>query len=187
MPRERGSRSATKDHACADSKKDRVSGSKKWRRVILRTLFGLLLACALLLTVALYVAFSSGAIWRSANESDAVGMLSHINLLEARYAANHPEKGFACTLRLLGSEHVEDSTHFPEDFFATGEDSGYRFTFAECRASATGRVEHYSITAEPTNHGVTGVRAFCMDEARSFWYDRRGSGTNCLLSRVPIV
>ena len=148
------------------------------------------LAAAFLLSFLLVFAFSphfhdSQAGVRQ-NESAAVGSLRKIHGLESKYAAAHPNEGFACQLQRLRS--VEDVTtdYDPTKTLLSGEWSGYKFVLAGCTPTEKGIVIRFQITAVPLARGLTGVRAFCTDESGTLFYADNGSATECLSSRLPL-
>jgi len=130
-----------------------------------------------------------GGQWNSANESAAVGRLRDLNNLQHEYAADYPEKGFACALPLLEhSEKPPNRTDYdPGRFLVTGTWSGYNFAVVSCNPNAEGMVSHYQATAVPSERGKTGSRAFCTDDSGELWYDRSGSAAECLLSRRSLL
>jgi hypothetical protein len=143
---------------------------------------------ALLLAAALFIPVLDGPDSRKhANEAVAVGKLRHINTLQTKYAAAHPQKGFACELPLLRYlEPLERAGYDPSEFLALGTHAGYKIALRNCHADAAGLVVHYQVTAVPTERGVTGFRAFCTDDTGQLWYDADGSETNCLTSKHPL-
>lgn len=64
------------------------------------------------------------------NESSAVGALQNINSLEKRYAASHPDQGFACELSQLGPPVIDPCE--PNTSFLSGHWSGYTFAITDC-------------------------------------------------------
>ena len=122
----------------------------------------------------------AGTVWVSANEAVAVGKLRDLNRFQRKYAADHPEKGFACALSLL----IAYSSY--HDSVVQQILSGYNFAITNCRLDANGTVIHYQATAVPIKRGTTGFRAFCTDDFGELWYDTSGSGSKCLLSRTLV-
>ena len=148
------------------------------------------LAAAFLLSFLLVFAFSphfhdSHAGVRQ-NESAAVGSLRKIHDLESKYAAAHPNEGFACQLQRL--RPVEDVTtdYDPTKSLLSGEWSGYKFVLAGCTPTEKGIVIRFQITAVPIARGLTGVRAFCTDESGTLFYADNGSATECLSARLRL-
>lgn len=155
---------------------------------LLKLFYGILVLIALLLAAALFVPVLDGPDSRKhANESVAVGKLREINTLQTKYAAAHPQEGFACELPLLRSlEPPEHADYDPLEFLVLGTHAGYKIALRSCYADAAGLVVHYQVTAVPTERGVTGFRAFCTDDTGQLWYDAAGSEMHCLTSRHPL-
>lgn len=127
-------------------------------------------------------------VWESANEAVALGKLRDLSNFQRKYAADHPENGFACALPFLESVEPpnrtdEESTGSP----MTSTHSGYNFAIINCRLDAKGRVIHYQATAVPIKQGTTGFRAFCTDDSGELWYDGSGSVSQCLLSQHSLL
>jgi len=120
-----------------------------------------------------------------ANEASAVSKLRAITMLEKKFAAAHPEKGFACELDLLKPAQNEQNPvdYDPMRFLTIGSSAGYKFVLGNCRTNANEVVVHYEATALPIERGRTGFHAFCTDDSASLWYDAEGSVTKCLASR----
>jgi hypothetical protein len=101
--------------------------------------------------------------------------------------AAHAGNGFACKLLLLKpTKQRTDIDYDPLSFLTTGIHSGYRFSLSNCGSDPNRPAIHYQLVAVPVEHGRTGFRAFCADESGSIWYDKAGSSTNCLTSRLPL-
>ena len=119
-----------------------------------------------------------------ANEAAAVATLRTVTTLQRKYAAAHPEKGFACELpRLRPPEQAQDADYNPLGFLITRTHSGYKFALVNCHSEANGEIAHYQATAVPAVRGATGFKAFCTDDSGLLWYDAAGSATDCLTSR----
>ena len=123
---------------------------------------------------------------RRANEAVAVGSLRRLTALQYEYAASHSTKGFACQLPLLKSGARYNEDYDSDALLLTGEYVGYRIAFVACEPEPNGVVTRYRIAAVPLKPGKSGVRAFCIDETGSLWYDASGSAENCLASRRTI-
>jgi hypothetical protein len=156
-------------------------------RRVWRLLYPFLVVCVVLLVAALFIPVLDGPHSRqSANQAVAVSKLLAINTLQTKYSAAYPEKGFACELALLKPAESLDDNYDPLSFLATGTRSGYKFALENCHADAEGVVVHYQATAVPVEGGVTGFRAFCIDESGVIWNDKGGSAAKCLVSRRPL-
>lgn len=150
--------------------------------------YAILALITLLIAAALFIPVFDGPDSRKhANEAVALGTLREINTLQTKYAAAHPQKGFACDLPLLRSlEPPEHAGYDPLEFLVSGTHAGYKIVLHGCYADVAGLVVHYQAVAIPTVRGVTGSRAFCTDDTGQLWYDPDGSATNCLTSRHPL-
>jgi hypothetical protein len=120
------------------------------------------------------------------NESVAVGSLRKIHDLQSKYAAAHPNEGFACLLQRLRPAEDTTTAYDPTTALLAGEWSGYRFVLAGCTPTEKGINIRYQITAVPIARGLTGVRAFCSDESGTLFYEENGSASECLSSRLPL-
>jgi hypothetical protein len=149
------------------------------------------LAAAFLLSFLLVFAFSphfhdSHAGVRQ-NEAAAVGSLRKIHDLQSKYAAAHPNEGFACQLQRLRPAEDTATAYDPTTALLAGEWSGYKFVLAGCTSTEKGIVIRYQIAAVPIARGLTGMRAFCADESGTLFYEENGSATECLSSRLPLL
>jgi hypothetical protein len=153
-----------------------------------KTIMGL--AAGFLLSFLLVIAFSPHFYDPHAgirkNESAAVGSLAKINALQGKYAAAHPNEGFACQLQRLRPAEDRTTVYDPTTALLSGEWSGYKFVLVGCTPSANGIIIRYQITAVPSSRGVTGVRAFCTDESGKLFYEESGSSSECLSSRLAL-
>jgi hypothetical protein len=163
---------------------------RKIRRIFI-PIFGLFIVF-LFITIFLPVIHHSDS-RRVMNAAASANRLRTINTLQNKYAAEHPKKGFACELSLLqgrgsatdfNERVVRDADYVPEQFLASGAQSGYRFAVTGCRRDANGVVDHYQVTAVPVDPGKSGSYAFCIDDAGLLWIDKGGSGISCLASRI---
>ncbi|SRR5258708_3132926 len=145
---------------------------------------------AFLVSVLLVIAFSPHFHDKYAgvrkNESAAVGSLAKINALQSKYAAAHPNEGFACQLQRLRPADGRTTVYDPSAALLSGEWSGYKFVLVGCTPAANGIIIRYQITAVPSSRGVTGVRTFCTDESGTLFYEENASATECLSSRLPL-
>ena len=117
------------------------------------------------------------------NESAAVGALRRIHDLQNQYAATHPNEGFACQLQRLRQGDHTTNDYDPATVPLSGQWSGYKFVLVECAPTKNGIVIRYQLAAVPITRGLTGVRAFCMDESGTLFYTQSGSAAECLSSR----
>jgi hypothetical protein len=161
----------------------RKRSAQKIGRIVL---YGFLVFCVLFVGAALFIPkFDTSR--QHVDQLVAVAKLRQINALQAKYSADHPGKGFSCTLQLLWSADPNASNDYdPLQFLLSGTTFGYRFSLSSCNTDAMGTIVHYQATALPTPRGVIGYRAFCTDDSGRLWYDPAGSVKNCLAFRRPL-
>jgi hypothetical protein len=94
----------------------------------------------------------------AANESSAVGSLRSLYSANLAYAKNHPLDGYPKHLNDLAPQLG------PAEVLATGEKSGYRFTYSARSLKGGAKYDAYEISADPDVPGKTGTRHFFMDE-----------------------
>jgi hypothetical protein len=105
---------------------------------------------------------------RAANEASAVGTLRTIYRAADSYKSDHPAIGFPKSLKdLLLSQEGTGSDWKIDEQIASGEKSGYRFTYIPMKDS-DGRVDAYVVLADPTREGQTGTRHFFVDQNGTF-------------------
>jgi hypothetical protein len=112
------------------------------------------------------------------NQYDAVLWLWDLNVTEHKYAARHPNAGFACNFNDLG----ELDPYYRN--IGSEEWSGYHFE-VQC-PQGSGEAKGYKITAVPVKAGKTGNLAFCTDQSRGIWYSKKGLISDCLAMRNPV-
>lgn len=145
---------------------------------------GLLLAAGLMLLVV--PTLDGPHSRRLANEASAVSKLRTILTLQDQYMAAHAGNEFACELPLLKPIAQQEFPDYSLEFLTTGVQAGYRFSLVSCGSDANRARVRYHVTAVPVEHGTTGLRAFCADEAGVIWYDAEGSPSDCVASRHPL-
>lgn len=127
-----------------------------------------------------------GSLKKHANETAAIQTMQAINKAQVRYEATYPDKGFACSLDVLGgnsnsgSPRADAAQLLPSEV-ASGVNSGYLFSIDNCtRTSASGQtvVTGYRVTAVPDRPGKTGNRGFCSNDSGALMVDPDG-GSNC--------
>lgn len=113
------------------------------------------------------------------NEINAVESLRTLTVLEHRYAAAHPSKGFACELTQLRPETPLRGERKREEFIANNSSNGYKFELKACEADPNGIAVRYKATAVPLVPEKTGYRAFCTDETGELQDAVNGSAESC--------
>ena len=90
----------------------------------------------------------------AANESSAVGSLRTLNTSAITYAATYPKRGFPTTLAQMGppaegAQPDEDHAYLIDAVLASGERSGYRFTYVSSDPNRDGITDAYAAHADP--------------------------------------
>jgi hypothetical protein len=112
------------------------------------------------------------------NRARAISRIRDLNEAQQKYAARHPEIGFACDLSSLG-QHSELGPDAIDPVLASGTKSGYHFEL-RCSHDTTGKATNYEITALPLIPGTTGRNAICTDQSSKIWDSKNGSAQECL-------
>jgi hypothetical protein len=104
----------------------------------------------------------------AANEANAVSHLRTLSYTASEYAETHPNEGFPDRIAKLAVPIDGTGRKWTIDAaMAKGERVGYRFQYEADAPDASGKIQHYKITADPIIEGETGVRHFYMDETRT--------------------
>jgi|ERR1700686_245803 len=107
---------------------------------------------------------------QEANESVVEMRVGTITAAEAGYAAQHPDRGYICSLPALFSQELresaaDDGSEQPQVYYDPGQESsewmGYRFALTGCEESSGSK---YQITAVPIDSDA-GTKMFCADES----------------------
>jgi prepilin-type N-terminal cleavage/methylation domain-containing protein len=114
-----------------------------------------------------------------ANEGAAVQNLRTITTANTVYLTTYGI-GFADALPKLGGTAVlVDSTAagLIDSVLSTGLKNGYTYTYT-VTASAGGQVVGFTVTADPTNFGVTGERYFFTDQTSIIRFNNTGTAVS---------
>ena len=94
---------------------------------------------------------------------------------EATYSSGCPNVGFSATIDELNTGAIcASGTGMIDNLLATGNKSGYAFTYAAATNGAPVNTA-YTITAVPQKVGVTGQRGFFSDQTGVIRYTLDGS------------
>jgi type IV pilus assembly protein PilA len=115
----------------------------------------------------------------AANEASAAGAVRNLNAAEVRYANDHKEAGYACSLRDLENAGLIDES------LASGTRYGYRFQVEGCSGRTGGPMTQYEISAFPVRFNQSGIRQFCSDESGVI-KSSRSSRQDCMESGAPL-
>jgi type IV pilus assembly protein PilA len=101
----------------------------------------------------------------TANETSAVNSLSTINSACVTYLTIYG--GYPATLANLGHGDTASpaSADLIDSVLAAGAKSGYNFVYSAGPKDATGRVNAYTIKADPSTPGTTGRKSFFTDQS----------------------
>ncbi len=105
---------------------------------------------------------------REMNEASAVGSLRTINTAQVTYFAEYPTRGYSATLAQLGPpasnlQPGPEAAFFIDSVLASGQKSGYRFTYVAGPADEHGLIMAYTVRADPLAP-ESGERSFFTDE-----------------------
>ena len=112
-------------------------------------------------------------------ERAATGNLIFIQMAEAAYAKQFPERGYTCKLADLAGEASGKTTgaaKLIESDLAQGEKGGYVFAIAGCQPNPSST---YQVSAVPADKD-SNLRAFCSDESGHVRYATDGKAATCL-------
>lgn len=128
----------------------------------------------------------------SANEASAVASIRAVSTAEISYATTYPQLGFADSLEKLGPAKSEvptpEAANLIDPALARGEKSGYKFTLSAekgSRSSKEGANNTFTIIAEPTTPGQTGIRTFCSNQSSILYY--QADGAACVPGTSPVL
>ena len=129
------------------------------------TLIELLIVVAIILIIAAIAIPNLLRSKMAANEASAVGSMRTLNTAAVTYSTTYG--GYPGTLANLGPATPATSTSadLVDSVLAAGVKSGYSFTYSGGTPDSSGNTNTYSITAVPTNAGVTGQRRFYTDQS----------------------
>jgi prepilin-type N-terminal cleavage/methylation domain-containing protein len=104
----------------------------------------------------------------AANQASAVGSLRTINTAEITYASTY-NAGYSTSLADLappapGAQPTSVAAGLIDSVLAGGTKSGYGFVYAP-GAAVGGRIETYTINANPTTVGTTGTNFYFTDQS----------------------
>jgi hypothetical protein len=113
-----------------------------------------------------------------ANEAVAVSSLRVIDASNAAYANEHPQQGYAKQLGdLAGDPHARNGK-VPDwaidPVLASGQKTGYKFTYSAQSTKGDGRLDAFQVTADPLVPGKTGNSHFFIDQTGVFRISKDG-------------
>ncbi len=147
------------------------------------SLIELLIVVAIILIIAAIAIPNLLRAKMAANESSAVGSLRTINTVEVQYSSNY--YGFSPNLADLGGENLAPAPPLPasaqllDSTLAVdpAKKSGYTITYIPGAADGAGNIDTYTIHANPTTVGATGVNYFFTDQTNVIRKNATGVAT----------
>jgi type IV pilus assembly protein PilA len=145
------------------------------------TLIEILVVVAVLLTL-MAIAIPNMLRARSnANEASAVASLRTISTAQATYQQTY-SLGFAPTLLALGpggggGAPTAAAADLIDQVLAAGSKTGYIFIYTPLDANGDGRMDSYTIQANPTVPGQTGNKYFFADHTSVIRFSMAGPAT----------
>ena len=123
----------------------------------------------------------------AANQASAVGSLRTINTAEITYASTY-NSGYSATLANLappaaGSNPTATSAGLLDEVLASGNKSGYTFTYASSTAAGANTVTNYTVNANPQSVGQTGQNYYFTDQSAVI---RQNTSTQAAATDSPI-
>jgi len=121
----------------------------------------------------------------SANEASSVGSLRTINTACITYSSTYTNIGFPAALSNLGPAASASSTSADliDSVLMNGVKSGYSFIYASGAPDASGFINSYTLNANPSAPGQSGIRYFYTDQSGVITY---AYGTAATISDVPL-
>lgn len=135
------------------------------------SLIELLVVVAIILIIAAIAIPNLMSARMSANEAAAVGAVRTLHTASATYSSTYGT-GFPAALANLGPAPVASpvAADLIDSVLVTGTRNGYLFTYAAGALDASGNINTYTINADPTSPGQTGVRYFYTDPSGVITY-----------------
>jgi type IV pilus assembly protein PilA len=102
----------------------------------------------------------------AANQASAVGSLRTINTCEITYASTY-NTGYTSTLADLqppSGNATASAAGLIDSVLANGTKSGYSFAYSAGTADASGRIDTYTLNANPLTVGTTGQNYYYTDQ-----------------------
>ena len=114
----------------------------------------------------------------AANQASAVGSLRTINTCEITYVSTY-NTGYTTALSTLGpptsGNPTASAAGLIDSVLAAGTKSGYSFVYAAGTADSTGRINSYTLNANPITVGTTGQNYYFTDQSAVIRQNSTGS------------
>ncbi len=130
------------------------------------SLMELLIVVAIILIIAAIAIPNLLKTKMTANEASAVGALRAINMACITYSSFYG--GYPPTLASTGppgagSAASATAADLLDSVLTSGSKSGYVFTYAAVDVNGDGKMDTYTVVADPVSRGTTGQRGFFTD------------------------
>lgn len=135
------------------------------------SLLELLIVVAIILIIAAIAIPNLLGARMSANEASAVGAMRTLNMACVTYSSTYSQ-GFPAALSNLGPSAFADSTaaDLIDSSLMSGTKSGYDFVYVAGAPDTDGAINNYTLNANPSVPGKSGVRFFYTDESGVITY-----------------
>ena len=142
------------------------------------SLIELLIVVAIILIIAAIAIPNLTHSKMAANETSAVGSLRALTTAALTYSTVYG--GYPKSLTALGpaATATSASADLIDSVLASGNKSGYAFTFTAGALDASGNCLSYSISADPVARGTTGQRSFYTDQSGVIRADAAGTASS---------
>jgi len=149
------------------------------------SLIELLVVVAIILIIAAIAIPNLLGARMSANEASSVGSIRTINTACITYSTTYSDIGFPAALSNLGPAVTADSTaaDLVDSTIVSGVKSGYSFVYAAGAPDANGYISSYTLNANPSVPGQSGIRYFFTDQSGVITF---AYGTAATSSDVPL-
>jgi prepilin-type N-terminal cleavage/methylation domain-containing protein len=115
----------------------------------------------------------------AANQSAAIENCRTITGAEINYYIDYA--GFAPSLNALGGPTAAtpsaNDAQMIDDALSSGLRSGYTFTYAALDPDSSGNFQDYSLNADPTASGLTGINHYFTDEPSVIHWNANGQAS----------
>ncbi len=153
---------------------EQLASSQPGRVVHWAQVAAVTVACILVVVAAVFAYLLVEFNRTASGESRFVVGLRSVNTANITYSSTYPERGFAPSLKALGGptpcEASADHACLIDQVLASGEKSGYRYTYRAFDHDGDGVFEAYTVNAEPLDR-PSGLRHFYTDQSGAIRFE----------------
>jgi len=148
------------------------------------SLIELMIVVAIILIIAAIAIPNLLSARMAGNEASAVGSVRTLNTACITYSATY-STGYPAALSNLGpgSPATPTTADLVDVVLASGTKSGYNFVYAAGAADAAGNINSYTLNANPSSPGASGIRFFYTDQSGVITY---AYGTAAAITDNPL-